>query len=588
MKTAYIIAAVAVAAVLCVSAAALLSSDGEEYSITYVLNGGTQNDLNPDSYVSGDTVRLYDATSDRYYFDGWFLDEDLTVRCDSVTADMTGDLTLYAGWTESLAGKGFTLSLEGTVMNGLFNSYGLAGEATYRYMYLDPDTGRYLLSYDSEIDYDYGFYVHSESGSRTYWSGDSDVTWSDAGTETIDTVDGEKECAVMVATYGDGSTETQWIGDGWIPYRIVYESSGIFSSSRITYELTSHFSFDTEDELEVEAYADEGLTVSGDGMYSPGDSVTLTASGDGFAGWYDSDGNLLSTSATYTIDVLGSDTTLYACNVTDNDLTWRQGTEYDLLDVELESAVTTVTDSNTGDVLAVFDDTSPTMAFDEAGEYTVTIDGTAADGSGYHRFYGVLVDGTVVRSFEWESDGRSYEYTMEIEYSDLLYYRDYYDADERQQDVYTHQRDRTFVTYQDPYVQDLAEYIAAETSGLSDLERVQVVVSLTQYIEYQSDEVFMGYEEYWKFPLETLYDQGGDCEDTSILCAALTKALGYDSALLLFTGHMAAGVDVDGCTGSYFAVDGSRYYYCETTATGYDVGEIPSSMYGYRATVVVV
>lgn len=127
------------------------------------------------------------------------------------------------------------------------------------------------------------------------------------------------------------------------------------------------------------------------------------------------------------------------------------------------------------------------------------------------------------------------------------------------------------------------------TSGMSELEGANFILAFSQCLGYEDDQMYMGTEEYWKFPLETLYDHGGDCEDTSILLAAIAKAMGYDTALLLFPGHMATGMVVDGATGTYFATNSSaRYFYCETTATGYSVGELPQSMQGYTATMVVI
>jgi len=47
-----------------------------------------------------------------------------------------------------------------------------------------------------------------------------------------------------------------------------------------------------------------------------------------------------------------------------------------------------------------------------------------------------------------------------------------------------------------------------------------------------------------KYPVETPVERG-DCEDKSILLAAILRALGYRTALLVFPddpGHMAVGV----------------------------------------------
>ncbi|MGN0137118.1 MAG: hypothetical protein ACI381_00700, partial [Candidatus Methanomethylophilaceae archaeon] len=151
-----------------------------------------------------------------------------------------------------------------------------------------------------------------------------------------------------------------------------------------------------------------------------------------------------------------------------------------------------------------------------------------------------------------------------------------------------HVRDKQFVTYNDKYVLQLASSFKNMTSGMTDLQRMNFLLAFTQYIEYQSDDVFTGYEEYWKYPVETLYDQGGDCEDTSILFSAIAEAMGYNTSLLLFPGHMAAGVDLASGTGNvYFPVDGYKFYYCETTATGYSVGVKPSNVPN-TATVVKI
>ena len=88
------------------------------------------------------------------------------------------------------------------------------------------------------------------------------------------------------------------------------------------------------------------------------------------------------------------------------------------------------------------------------------------------------------------------------------------------------------------------------------------------------------WNEYPRYPLETLFDRGGDCEDTSILVAALLDRMGYDICLLILSkaNHCAVGVSLDGVTGSYYNHDGKKYYYLETTGEGWEIGDIPSSI----------
>lgn len=91
---------------------------------------------------------------------------------------------------------------------------------------------------------------------------------------------------------------------------------------------------------------------------------------------------------------------------------------------------------------------------------------------------------------------------------------------------------------------------------------------------YTPDNVTTGYDDWPKYPIETLIE-GGDCEDTSILMAALLDQMGYDVIILKCPGHVAVGVWCEGCYGTYFRFRGRRYFYLETTAPGWGVGQIP-------------
>jgi hypothetical protein len=67
----------------------------------------------------------------------------------------------------------------------------------------------------------------------------------------------------------------------------------------------------------------------------------------------------------------------------------------------------------------------------------------------------------------------------------------------------------------------------------------------------------MDADEYWRFPVETLYDETGDCEDTSFLFASVAEAMGYDAVILMLPGHAAVGIASDQASGAYF-VEGER------------------------------
>lgn len=55
-----------------------------------------------------------------------------------------------------------------------------------------------------------------------------------------------------------------------------------------------------------------------------------------------------------------------------------------------------------------------------------------------------------------------------------------------------------------------------------------------------------GMNEYWALPIETLWHQYGDCEDRSALLCALCKEAGFDVAMGGKSGHVFAGVALDG------------------------------------------
>lgn len=71
----------------------------KNYKITYDLNGGTNGD-NPGTYASGIGVDSFaDASKEGCTFAGWYTDETFSVKVTSISANQTGDITLYAKFT---------------------------------------------------------------------------------------------------------------------------------------------------------------------------------------------------------------------------------------------------------------------------------------------------------------------------------------------------------------------------------------------------------------------------------------------------------------------------------------------------------
>jgi hypothetical protein len=130
----------------------------------------------------------------------------------------------------------------------------------------------------------------------------------------------------------------------------------------------------------------------------------------------------------------------------------------------------------------------------------------------------------------------------------------------------------------EPELRDLARRLYSKGKTFGTYEEVDFVVQFIQgAIEYQHDPGHNNpfASDYPRYPIETLGDTAGDCEDVSILGAAMLVSMGYKAALLLMQNpcHAMLGVAAEGMAGTYCEVDGVRYYYCEMTTSGPVIGE---------------
>lgn len=84
-------------------------------TITYELNGGTNNPGNPEAYDSVD-VTLKDPSRKGYSFAGWYTDKDLKTKITTIKGGTNKNYTLYAKWTKISVGKvsGLTVTSSST------------------------------------------------------------------------------------------------------------------------------------------------------------------------------------------------------------------------------------------------------------------------------------------------------------------------------------------------------------------------------------------------------------------------------------------------------------------------------------------
>jgi len=185
--------------------------------------------------------------------------------------------------------------------------------------------------------------------------------------------------------------------------------------------------------------------------------------------------------------------------------------------------------------------------------------------------------------FEWTYDGTNFTYKLELDIDDY-------------NTMMTSTIDKTGTTASDRYVVEsdggettifaVKDYIVVDEYILKLVDDITVLyeekygvgshtadpigyanylLAFTQYISYDYEEADSG-KDYWRYPLETLYDGTGDCEDTSILAAAMYAAAGISAGIFLLPSHAMVAVNetigvIDG------AVVHSSYYPGETTST---------------------
>ncbi|MCM1272425.1 MAG: InlB B-repeat-containing protein [Clostridium sp.] len=90
-----------------------------EYTITYELNGGTNNKKNPESYNVEKSFKIYAPTRDGYDFAGWYTDKKLATEFNPETLAATPkNLKLYAKWNVSAAPVGSRDEADVTTENG--------------------------------------------------------------------------------------------------------------------------------------------------------------------------------------------------------------------------------------------------------------------------------------------------------------------------------------------------------------------------------------------------------------------------------------------------------------------------------------
>jgi uncharacterized repeat protein (TIGR02543 family) len=531
-----------------------------QYRITYVLNGGQLPDYSPDTYELGVYTDLPYPTNGDMYFDGWYSDSACTEPVGAILATDSGDKTLYASWSENKVGQGYTMKI------------------TRSSMFWTTDIGTYTIEYMA-MDDDGNYFRKStiKSGGNTYSFG----SWSDEGGDSTYTYLGNGGVRFNGKVYNCEIWQNE-TGQQEYVYRSFYVM--YIEAGDRTFAITDMFTFEPETVTTMNLVADVGLDITGDLSATIGGTATLTAVGDEFYAWY-VDGVKSSEDRTLVVDRVSPGVKYEA----------RSGSESMML---TGNTLDTVAMGLTGSVTVTYDGydsidyPAGTITLDHPGSMTI-VDSSAPVAKQIR----IFIDLTKTFSAEWEYEGKTYTYSVEMKYSDIIAYSENDDLKKRSTFSSAEIMNRYF-TVDDGYVHDVVSALGMyrDALKLDDKEFALFVLRFVESIEYDASE--RGYSEYIKYPAEYMWDCAGDCEDSSIFYATLMYALGYDSGIAIFTknvpyGHAMGIVYIEGDTSGYartITIDGKEYAFAETTdngieaglKNGYQLGDTYSSSYSAK------
>lgn len=504
-----------------------------EHSIEYVLDGGTLPEGSVRTFIGGVGAVLPIPEREGMVFAGWFEDLEFTTPVVVLGRDVLEDVTVYACWDEEVpTGTGYIWEVSGEYYNGDIRH---TVEGTVREEVLAERDGAYYIQTTSDLTYTW------PTGSTT----DDSVRgrWSDGAGETLTYV-GIGETGGYTCTVWESEDGTRY----WLYHLTLQVRAEVDDgTTHIVHQLAEVYTFEPETSFVPDVSAEYPLEVRGAGTVSIGDRLELTAVGEGFTGWY-SGGELVTTERTLVVDRVDP-TCSYEARSSDG-YTVLDQVEVGLGDLGFADG-SVITDWD-GNVVTGYGSLEP-------GYYVVT-DATG-DVTRYLEFF---IEDARVFEHTWTFGGVTYTIRLDMLYSDVFGYT--------YSDPYGNIRlsltDPAYVsnyhTVDDGTLLELMRMLSAYGSGMDRTEFARFVLSFVQMIPYVTDEDSVGEREYWKYPLETLWDGGGDCEDSTILYDTLMLMAGYDVAFVLFQDHAMSAVSVD-VDGHSLTRDGIVYVFCETT-----------------------
>ena len=181
---------------------------------------------------------------------------------------------------------------------------------------------------------------------------------------------------------------------------------------------------------------------------------------------------------------------------------------------------------------------------------------------------------TLLRHYEWVYDGQDQSCNLEIPADLYNYYRS------RPRIAWTGRDYDEYVLdpLDDTYLEVVTQEILDVTAGDYHQSLENALFFVQKCIRYVYDPLWF---EYPRYPIETLVDGGGDCEDTAILYTSLVRTLGHGALMVIVDtdgdgaiDHMVAWVPVEPSfvnahpDRSFWDYHGKTYAFAETAVEG--------------------
>jgi len=195
----------------------------------------------------------------------------------------------------------------------------------------------------------------------------------------------------------------------------------------------------------------------------------------------------------------------------------------------------------------------------------------------------VTASQTIDRHYQWEYGGRTWNWDVSIPRALYDEYRRRFRGGWVNRDYDEYVLD----PLDDAYLNALVDEIAQRT-GNDYFDTVECLFHFVQAaVDYAYDPIWC---EYPRYPVETLVEQAGDCEDTAILYASLVRTLGAGAMLAAVNtdhngvaDHMVTLVPVDaayaaaatcraGQSAGFWEYSGKIYAFAETTGDPHTLG----------------